>query len=94
MKKSHNELLQLSAQNNQNAFKELYDQTSPRLYRLSLHFLQNKRLAEEVLQETYLEIWRRCITYNPQYGSVIIWMSAIIRSKAIEKLCVIRKCVD
>ena len=93
MRRSHNKLLRLSAEKNHQAFKELYDQTSPAVYSLILHFLRRKYLAEEVLQEVYQEVWQSCSTYNHQKCSVITWMLEITKNKVARRLAVKRKCV-
>ena len=52
-----NQLLYLCARRDTRAFQTLYQLTSPRLYSLALYLVNNKQLAEEVLQQTYLSIW-------------------------------------
>lgn len=46
------------------ALKLLYDQTASRLYGLALRILGNKEWAEDVLQESFLGIWRSAGTYR------------------------------
>lgn len=43
----------------ENLFKEIYDKTFPKLYKLFLHSLKNEELTNDVLQETYLKLWAR-----------------------------------
>lgn len=78
------ELLQRSAQKDQIAFKRLYEVTSPRLFGLVLQLVRRRCLAEEILQETYLKIWRRADSYNAAKASVIGWMSVIARNTALD----------
>ena len=47
------------------ALRELYDMTSSKLYGLALRVVSNRNWAEDVLQETYLNIWRiACLLYT------------------------------
>lgn len=48
------------------AFAELYRLTSGRLYAIALALLRQQEAAEEVLQETYLAIWRTASQYQPE----------------------------
>lgn len=81
-----NELLQCSAQKDQFAFKCLYEETSARLFSQVLHLVRRRSLAEEVLQEAYLKIWKRADSYDSTKGSVIGWMSVIARNTALDAL--------
>lgn len=80
------ELLRRSAKNDQLAFKQLYEETSPKLYSLVLRIMSTKSVAEEVLQESYLKIWRKADSYDPTKGSVIGWMTVITRNTAFDTL--------
>ena len=66
MKNNHNKLLKQCAQQNSQALKELYEQTSSAIYSLALRFLYRKQIAEAVLQDIYIEVWHCCASYNPE----------------------------
>jgi RNA polymerase sigma-70 factor (ECF subfamily) len=51
------ELLQLIADGNEAAFRQLYDQHRDRIYSFSLQLLQREDLAEELVQDVFLKIW-------------------------------------
>jgi len=84
-------LIQRSANNDQLAFKLLYELTSPKLYSLVLKIIKKKKIAEEVLQESYIKIWHRADRYDPTRDSVIGWMSIITRNTAIDTLRALSK---
>jgi len=86
MNANHTELLKQSANNNQQAFKKLYDETSPILYSLALRILDKKHLAEECLQEAYLKIWQKSASFDASRSSPLTWMYTITRNTALDKL--------
>ena len=85
------ELIQRSANNDQLAFKLLYELTSPKFYSLALKIIKKKKLAEKVLQESYIKIWCRADSYDPSRESVIGWMSIITRNTAVDTLRTLSK---
>lgn len=52
------ELLGKTAERDQRAFKILYDRFSPKVYTHALHLLHSIQLAEEMVQEVFLKVWR------------------------------------
>ncbi|MEE9352433.1 MAG: sigma-70 family RNA polymerase sigma factor [Thiotrichaceae bacterium] len=88
MEDNYNELLIrcASPHRDQNAFKQLYESTSPRLYSLALGLLKNKGLAEEILQESFFKIWSSADSYHQSKGRAITWMATVTRNKALDKL--------
>ncbi len=85
MNNNHKKLLQQSAQQNLQAFKELYEQTSPSIYSLALHFLHKKQIAEAVLQDIYIEVWQCCALYNSEKSNATTWILNIARKKVMNK---------
>ena len=51
-----------------------------------LRVLRERADAEEVLQETFIEVWRRAREYAPSRGSVEAWLLTIARTRAIDRL--------
>lgn len=68
------------------ALKLLYDQTASRLYGLALRILGNKEWAEDVLQESFLGIWRSAGTYRDSLSPPLAWMGMLVRSRALDFL--------
>ena len=46
--------------------------------------LRRRDLAEEVLQEAYIRIWRNASRFDPARGTAITWMATIVRNLAID----------
>ena len=68
------------------ALEELYDRHSSLLYSLILRIVSRPADAEELLQETWLQAWRRADTYDEGRGTVIAWLLNMARSRAIDRL--------
>jgi len=68
------------------ALEELYDRHSPLLYSMILRIVSRAADAEEVLQEAWLQAWRRADTYDPNRGTVIAWLLNMARSRAIDRV--------
>jgi RNA polymerase sigma-70 factor, ECF subfamily len=79
-------LVRLVVRGDQRAFLALYERYSSRVYTLLLHMIDDRMLAEEVLQETFLRLWRRAEQYDAERGSVLIWLLSIARYTALERL--------
>jgi RNA polymerase sigma-70 factor (ECF subfamily) len=70
----------------QSAFKELYDCCSGKLYGLALRVVTQRELAEDVLQEAFLNIWRSAPDYSASLSPPMAWMGMIVRSRALDLL--------
>ncbi|MEG0921302.1 MAG: sigma-70 family RNA polymerase sigma factor [Comamonas sp.] len=80
------ELLDRVATRDEVALKLLYDQTASRLYGLALRIVGNKEWAEDVLQDSYLGIWRNAGTYQDSLSPPLAWMGMLVRSRALDFL--------
>lgn len=78
------ELLAAIARGDRQAFAALYRLTQDRLYAITLALLRQQDAAEDVLQETYLAIWRTAGQYQPARARALVWMMALARHRAIE----------
>jgi RNA polymerase sigma-70 factor, ECF subfamily len=68
------------------AVGELYDRHSKLLYGLILRIVRNASEAEEVLQDVFLQVWKRAETFNASLGSPVAWLVRIARNRAIDRL--------
>jgi RNA polymerase sigma-70 factor (ECF subfamily) len=64
----------------------LYDRYASRIYGLGLVLLGNKSDAEDLVQDTFLKVWRRGSSFDPQRGSLDAWILLNARSLAIDLL--------
>ncbi len=68
------------------AFKIVYEATSAKLLGVCLRILADRQLAEDVLQDTYLTVWRKASTFDSSRASPITWLVTIARNRSIDRL--------
>ena len=66
------------------ALPELYRRYERRLYGLGIRLLGDQGLAEELVQETFIRIWRTADRFDPERGTVAAFVLAIARRLAID----------
>ncbi|TPG16672.1 sigma-70 family RNA polymerase sigma factor [Sphingomonas koreensis] len=66
------------------AFRQLYDLTSAKLFGICLRICGERQAAEDVLHEVYLTVWKRAGGYEPGRASPITWLATIARNRAID----------
>src|SRR5262250_1820684 len=77
-------LIAAVAKGDEAAFERLYGATRAKLYGVALRILRRQDLAEEVIQESYVRIWKSAGQFNPALASPITWMASIARNRAID----------
>jgi RNA polymerase sigma-70 factor (ECF subfamily) len=80
------ELMARCALRDQRAFAELYRQTSAKLYAVAIRILKRNDWAEEVLQESFVNIWSHIVDYSSVRSAPMTWMTAIVRNRALDWL--------
>jgi RNA polymerase sigma-70 factor (ECF subfamily) len=68
------------------ALRALYDLCSGKVMAIALRLLGDRAEAEDVVQETFLELWRRTADYDPTRASPATWAVVIGRSRALDRL--------
>ena len=68
------------------ALRALYDEHAPRAIAIAMRILRNVEEAEDVVQDTFLEVWRRSAQFDDARGTAIAWIVTIARSRAIDRL--------
>ena len=77
-------LLAAVARGDEAAFERLYGATRAKLYGVVLRILQRADLADDVMQDAYLRIWRGAGDFDPGIATPITWMVAIARNRALD----------
>lgn len=68
------------------AFAKLYQQTSPLLFSVILRMIQDRNVAEEILQEAYILIWEKAGRYQADRGTVATWLVTVAKNLTIDYL--------
>src|SRR5438132_11878183 len=69
-----------------NALEQLYARHSRGVYSLALRLLTDGPAAEEVVQETFLKLWRQPSAYQPGRGRLQPWLLGVAHHRAIDVL--------
>lgn len=83
---SETELISLLKSKDEKTFNYLYDNYSGALYGIILKVLGKEELANDVLQEVFVKIWRSIEQYDSSKGRLYTWMLNIARNSAIDTL--------
>lgn len=67
-------------------FRALYDRTSAKLFAIVLRICRDRPMAEDALQEVYVDIWRQAGRFDPARGTAGAWTAAIARNRAIDRI--------
>ena len=79
-------LLARVVKGDQQAFSQLYDHSSTLLFTLAVRILGNHEEASDLLQDVYLEVWRKVSRYDVGRGTPIAWLITLTKSRAIDRL--------
>ena len=80
------ELMQLLYRGNAAAFEVIYDRHSDAAFSLAVRMCSERSLAEDVVQESFLSLWRSGARYDRNRGSVRTWTLGIVHNRAIDAL--------
>ena len=83
---SEQELVALLNQQDNDAFNYLYDHYSGALFTIVNQIVPDKETASDVLQEVFVNIWKKIDSYNAAKGRLFTWMLNIARNAAIDKV--------
>ena len=86
IKYSEQELVALLKEQNNDAFNYLYDHYSGALFTIINQIVPDKDTASDVLQEVFVNVWRKIGTYDETKGRLFTWMLNIARNAAIDKV--------
>jgi RNA polymerase sigma-70 factor (ECF subfamily) len=64
----------------------LYDRHGAGVFAAACRLTSDRGLAEEVVQETFLALWNRAETFDPELGSLAAWLHTIARNRTVDRL--------
>lgn len=64
----------------------VYESEGPAMLGVALRIVKRRELAEEVVQEAFVKIWRHAHRFDPELGPARAWLYAIVRNQALNVL--------
>lgn len=83
------ELLHAVARGEEGGLTALYDRYRLILFGLLIRILNSREEAEDVLQEVFIQVWRRAADFDEERGKPFTWLVTLARSRAIDRLRVL-----
>ena len=80
------ETLRAIARGDEQSLAALYDRYRLILFGLILRILHSQPEAEDVLQEVFLQVWRKAADFDEARGRPFTWLVTLARSRAIDRL--------
>lgn len=68
------------------ALEQLYDRYHILVYSVALRVVRDQMLAEDVVQEVFVRLWRRPQAYDPARGRFLSWLMSVTRNRAIDEV--------
>ncbi len=82
----HAQALAGCAKGDRTALKTLFEHEAGRLIGVAQRIVRRRDLAEEVVQDAFIQIWRKAHQYSPERGSARGWVYAVVRNRALNLL--------
>jgi RNA polymerase sigma-70 factor (ECF subfamily) len=80
------DLVALLKSKDKRGFELLYDNYSKVLYGIILKIVHSEELAEDILQDAFIKIWKNVAAYDPSKGTLFTWILNVARNTAIDKI--------
>jgi RNA polymerase sigma-70 factor (ECF subfamily) len=68
------------------ALADLYDRHGAAIFAVARRLTTDRGVAEEVVQDTFLALWDRAESFDPQTGSLAAWLHTIARNRTVDRL--------
>lgn len=79
-------IVELLQERNEKAISLLYDHYGDTLYGVALKVVRNEELAQDVVQESFVKIWKKSDSYDSTKAKLFTWLFRVTRNTAIDKL--------
>ena len=81
-----NHIVELLQERNDKAISLLYEHYGDTLYGVAYKVVRDEELAQDVVQESFIKIWKKSDSYDPTKAKLFTWLFRITRNTAIDKL--------
>src|SRR3954469_22653821 len=79
-------LVRAVAAGSEDALAALYDRHIDGVHAVALRLTNDRQLAEEVVQETFLALWNKAELFDPAVASLATWLRTIARNRTVDRL--------
>ena len=79
-------IVELLQERNDKAISLLYEHYGDTLYGVAFKVVRDEELAQDVMQESFIKIWKKADSYDPTKAKLFTWLFRITRNTAIDKL--------
>lgn len=86
MAKDGKDLLYEITQGSSESFEQFYDRYAPFVFGIAMKLLKNKRDAEDLVQDVFIEIYNNPQSFDPSRGSVEAWVAIKTKSRCLDLL--------
>jgi RNA polymerase sigma-70 factor (ECF subfamily) len=83
---AENDLVALLKSKDNKGFEFLYENYSKVLYGIVRKIVHSEELAEDVLQDAFVKIWKNIDAYDASKGTLFTWVLNVARNTAIDKI--------
>lgn len=66
------------------SFEELYRQSAAHLYAVALRIVRDRPIAEELLQEAFVNVWHHARSYEAARSQPLTWLTSVVRNRALD----------
>lgn len=81
-----NRALKACAGGDRSALRAIYDGEASRMLGVAMRLLRRRALAEEAVHDTFMQVWQRAGSFDPDRGEARAWLYAILRNRALNIL--------
>jgi RNA polymerase sigma-70 factor (ECF subfamily) len=64
----------------------LYDRYANAIFGIALQIVGDESLAKDVVQDSFVKVWKNAASFDPRRSKVFTWMYRIVRNTAIDRL--------
>ncbi len=79
-------IMEMLALHQGDALSDLYDRYGRLVYSIALNSIGDQAVAEEIVQDVFLQVWENAYMYDARISKVSTWLSNIARHRAIDEL--------
>lgn len=77
-------LLRLCGSGDRDAFRQLYERSSHKLYGLALRITRQPALAADAVHDAFVQVWQGAGRFDPERGGAEGWLASLVRYRALD----------